>query len=133
MASYRIHADRRAKRISDELIRLTNRGSVDIPDMKTLQSDVHSPLADNLLPILSGNTTFCQTPIALRPKNLGFDAFLHGRIFFGTLRLQAMPHCPTHHDGVRITVIEAVLYGQTLQGARNERTVIDLTDRTGIA
>jgi len=43
----------RASRIEDELTRLTARGSVTLADMQALQLDTHSPLADDLLPLLS--------------------------------------------------------------------------------
>ncbi len=42
----------RAKRIEDELARLTARGQVTAADMITLQNDAHSVLADELLPAL---------------------------------------------------------------------------------
>ena len=43
----------RAKRIEDELKRLTERGSVTVEDMEALQRDTHSLLADEMLPILA--------------------------------------------------------------------------------
>ena len=43
----------RAKRISDELARLTIRGGLTVEDMQSLQLDLHSTLADDLLPLLS--------------------------------------------------------------------------------
>ncbi|MEE2830160.1 MAG: penicillin acylase family protein, partial [Myxococcota bacterium] len=42
----------RAKRISEELERLSSRGEVELADMQQLQLDVHSTLADDLLPLL---------------------------------------------------------------------------------
>jgi len=43
----------RAKRIEDELARLAGRGDVTIEDMKAMQNDLHSTLADDLLPLLA--------------------------------------------------------------------------------
>ena len=43
----------RAKRIEMELERITVRGGVTLGDMKALQLDLHSTLADDLLPLLS--------------------------------------------------------------------------------
>ncbi len=43
----------RAKRIEDELARLTRRGGVTLEEMKALQMDLHSTLADDLLPLLA--------------------------------------------------------------------------------
>ncbi|MCC6215880.1 MAG: penicillin acylase family protein [Polyangiaceae bacterium] len=42
----------RAKRIEDELVRLTSSGEVDLAAMQRLQMDVHSGMADDLLPLL---------------------------------------------------------------------------------
>ena len=42
----------RAFRIEDELLRLTGRGGVTVAEMQTLQNDVHSGMADDLLPML---------------------------------------------------------------------------------
>ncbi|MEM9195534.1 MAG: penicillin acylase family protein [Myxococcota bacterium] len=42
----------RAKRVEDELVRLTTRGSVTVDDMQALQLDVRSRFADRLLPLL---------------------------------------------------------------------------------
>lgn len=42
----------RAKRIEEELGRLTAEGGLDLEDMQTLQMDLHSTLADDLLPRL---------------------------------------------------------------------------------
>jgi penicillin G amidase len=46
-------AGHRAKRIHDELERLTEQGNVSFDDMVALQLDTHSPLADVLLPVLA--------------------------------------------------------------------------------
>jgi penicillin amidase len=42
----------RAQRIHSELERLTARGELNLEDMKALQTDIHSTLADDLLPLL---------------------------------------------------------------------------------
>ena len=42
----------RAKRIEDELVRLTRRGDVEVDDMQAMQRDIHSTLADDLVPLL---------------------------------------------------------------------------------
>ena len=42
----------RARRIEDELVRLTRRGDVAVEDMQAMQRDIHSTLADDLLPLL---------------------------------------------------------------------------------
>ena len=44
----------RAKRIEDELVRLTRRGAVDVADMQAMQMDIRSTLADDLVPLLAG-------------------------------------------------------------------------------
>jgi penicillin amidase len=43
----------RARRIDDELARMTAAGAVTIEDMQALQADLHSTLADDLLPLLT--------------------------------------------------------------------------------
>ncbi|MCA9684867.1 MAG: penicillin acylase family protein, partial [Myxococcales bacterium] len=45
-------AGHRAKRLTDELERLTGEGNVTVADMQALQLDTHSPLSDVLLPIV---------------------------------------------------------------------------------
>ncbi|MCC7542118.1 MAG: penicillin acylase family protein [Deltaproteobacteria bacterium] len=50
----------RARRISDELTRLTARGDVTADEMRTLQTDAHSTLADALLPMLA--EAFARVP-----------------------------------------------------------------------
>jgi penicillin amidase len=47
----------RAKRLDDELTRLTARGEVTVEEAIALQLDVHSPLADSLLPALASAWT----------------------------------------------------------------------------
>ncbi|PRQ02777.1 Penicillin acylase 2 precursor [Enhygromyxa salina] len=45
-------AGHRAKRLHDELERLTEQGEVSVQDMQALQLDSHSPMSDELLPIV---------------------------------------------------------------------------------
>ena len=46
-------AGHRAKRIADELVRLTARGGVTLEEMQALQTDTHSALSDMLLPAVT--------------------------------------------------------------------------------
>ncbi len=57
----------RAKRIEDELTRLTTRGKVTLDDMKALQLDTKSGLADALLPLLGAAHKAIETDSALAP------------------------------------------------------------------
>jgi penicillin amidase len=45
-------AGHRAKRITDEIVRLTGRGGITVEDMQALQTDTHSALSDMLLPVV---------------------------------------------------------------------------------
>lgn len=62
----------RAFRIEDELGRLTARGGITTADMKALQMDVHSGMADDLLPLLEATwSRVAESPtlgeLAMRP------------------------------------------------------------------
>lgn len=50
---YFFAAGHRAKRLHDEFERLTAQGSVTVDDMTALQLDTHSPLSDELLPLIA--------------------------------------------------------------------------------
>ncbi|MFV8752643.1 penicillin acylase family protein [Nannocystaceae bacterium ST9] len=43
----------RAKRLHDELGRLTGEGNVTVADMQALQTDTHSPMSERLLPVIA--------------------------------------------------------------------------------
>jgi penicillin amidase len=45
----------RAKRLSDEIGRLTEQGEVSVADMQALQTDTHSALSDALLPVIASS------------------------------------------------------------------------------
>lgn len=55
----------RARRIEDELTRLTARGAITVDDMQALQTDAHSVLADDLLPMLGDARARVATDPAL--------------------------------------------------------------------
>jgi penicillin amidase len=55
----------RAQRISDELVRLTEAGPLSLDDMLALQQDVHSALADDLVPLLEEAWVASQSDEAL--------------------------------------------------------------------
>jgi len=55
----------RAKRITDEVARLTARGNVTLDEMMTVQLDLHSTMADDLLPLLAAAHSRVPTDEAL--------------------------------------------------------------------
>jgi len=57
----------RAKRLDDELKRLTTRGQVSVADMQVLQNDVHSTLADLMVPSLEAAMAKLSTAPELEP------------------------------------------------------------------
>jgi penicillin amidase len=63
----------RAGRIVDEIERLTARGEVTLDDMMALQTDTHSNLADDLLPLLDEIEVEDGDEAALRSLMLGWD------------------------------------------------------------
>ncbi len=93
----------RAHRLSEELTRLTAQGGLGISDMQGLQLDVHSTLADDLLPLLStahdhiatdpGLASFQSQPEleALVALLLGWDGRME-RSSTGALAFQAFLH-----------------------------------------
>lgn len=55
----------RARRIEEELTRLAERGGVTVEDMQALQLDTHSPLADDLVPMIEEAWANARTDEAL--------------------------------------------------------------------